>query len=185
MEQKSYTIRAACLYRLVKFIYEHLQQLAEKEFTESLNQCDQIAIDKYGIDEYIILTDMYQHMTLNQVALPEFPTKHIDIMGKAVLIIVNWYKTYPSLYQKIKIMSVFYTVIFEYNPIAATSRNLEVQELNDNFHAMAAELSELPEGELHACLITIDIPIMFHKDSQFMSVSIRAKSAVEEQSSTI
>jgi len=160
---------------LVKFICETLQQTVEEEFMASLCNIDNLSIEKYGIDEYKILTDMYQHMTVQQIASPEFPTQYMELMGKVVLIIINWYKTYPSLYQKIKVMCLLHESLFGDSSSTRNSRVEEIQELNDNFHAMSAEFNELREGELHAKLIKTDTPSMFHKDSQFMSVSIRAK----------
>jgi len=160
------TIRAACLYRMIKFINDNLQAKYPTEFLEPINQ------KSLEIDEHQILRDMIKHMNIEQSANPHFPTDNMDIMGKAIFKIIKWYKDYASLYSLIKALCLFNSLILpgEYAP--RNARVYEIEILNEKFYTICAALDNIDEFEPCANLITPDEVHEFHPDSQFLSFTV-------------
>lgn len=167
-----YDIRAPCLYRILKTIYSLLLGKYPDILWGSLSEIDEETTKKYGFDENKILTDMYEFLLTHDTTPPIFPSDNMEVMGKAILKIIQWYNYCPEIYHKIKIMSLA-VCVFSFDDTTRQSRSQEISALNENFHKSAKALYESTHHLIpRARLVTNNVDTGFHKDSQYLQITL-------------
>ena len=156
------TIRAPCLFRVIKIILSSLPESIRTPFLQT-------ADDEKCKNEGHYFRKMYEHMNTEQTTPPHFPTTDMNIMGKLVLKLIKLYKNYPKLYHTLAFQSSYGQTIFASNP--RNSRISEIENLNRDLKKMADVFTDQLEPSASTTTCHIDSETLFHPDSHFMSLT--------------
>lgn len=171
------TIRAAGLYRLVNHLKNATKSLGAMFLDDDILKC--VKEDK---DEPVqqILWEIILHMgPFGGGAMAIFPSQDAKIMGKSIFYLINCYKRFPELYEKVYIMcsSLVVDSIFSYTN-KTTSNNTRIQEildLNEQLYNLSQKIGD-DDVEFYTQFVEVD-GHGFHPESQFINIKVKAKTS--------